>query len=126
VAVKRLRLTVLTPAGPLLDVSDVAWVQARLADGGGLGVYPGHAPLLAETQTAALRYGVAGKELQTERLAAGVLRVTPDRVWLLTGGATSTGTVDARAPDAPQSFERLAAALLAAEQLVPLVEWDEP
>lgn len=81
-----LRLTVLTPAGPLLDVSDVAWVQAQLADGGGLGIYPQHTPLLAETQTAPLRYVVAGQERQTERLEAGILRVSEGQVLLLTGG----------------------------------------
>lgn len=123
-ATKSLRLIILTSAGALLDVPDVTWVQARLADGGGLGVYPGHAPLLAETQTAALRYGVAGKERQTERLEAGILRVTPGHVLLLTGGAPSEGAVNASAPDAPPAFDRLAAALLAAGQLDPLLEWE--
>ena len=47
---------VLTPIKTLLDVEGVAWVQVRLADGGGIGIYPGHAPLLAETVTAPLRY----------------------------------------------------------------------
>ena len=50
------RLTVLTPEQTLLDVQRVAWVQVQLADGGPIGVYPGHAPLLAETTAAPLRY----------------------------------------------------------------------
>ncbi|HNT78151.1 MAG TPA: hypothetical protein PKH77_24320 [Anaerolineae bacterium] len=85
-AAKPLRLTVLTPNGLLLDETEVAWVQAQLADGGGLGIYPGHAPLLAETEAAALRYAVAGKERQTERLEAGILRVNGGEVRLLTSG----------------------------------------
>jgi hypothetical protein len=47
-----LRLIVTTPAETILDVPDVRWVQARLADGGGIGIWPGHAPLLAETVAA--------------------------------------------------------------------------
>jgi len=74
---KPLRLTVLTPTETLLDVEGVAWVQSHLADGGGIGIYPGHAPLLAETVTAPLRYaGPSGEH--TLDLEAGILQVDGD------------------------------------------------
>jgi F0F1-type ATP synthase epsilon subunit len=82
---KLLRLTVLTPAETLLDVEEVAWVQARLADGGGIGIYPRHAPLLAETVTAPLRYADSSGE-HTLGVEAGILQVDGDGVTILTSG----------------------------------------
>jgi len=124
VADKRLRLAVLTPAGALLDVADVAWVQALLSDGSGLGIYPGHAPLLAETRRAALRYATAAGRRQTEELEVGILQVTGNDVLLFTGGP-SAGPVEARGAPAneAQQFDRLAWALLAALQADPAAAW---
>jgi len=101
---KRLRLTVLTPAGALLDVDDAAWVQVPLADGGSVGIYPGHAPLLAETRRAPLRYATATGEHRTGEFEAGILQVTGHRVLLLTGGAGATAGVPA---DEMPQFDRL-------------------
>ncbi len=128
--VSLLRLTVLTPARTLLDAGNVAWVQARLADGGGIGVYPGHAPLLAETVTAPLRYADPAGE-HTVDLEAGILEIRQGSVTVLTNGlARDAGTADVdrvsadigpdRLPDRPRSasdasearFDRLAQALL--------------
>ena len=82
---KRPRLMVLTPAKTLLDVEEVAWVQAQLADGGGIGIYPRHAPLLAETVTAPLRYaGESGEH--TLNLEAGILQVDGEGVTIFTSG----------------------------------------
>lgn len=101
----------------MLDVPDAEWVQVRLADGGGVGVYPGHAPLLAETQTAALRYASGKQEQQTATLEAGILRVETGQVLLLTGGAIrERNSTAAGAAVAAQSYDRLAGALLAALQ----------
>lgn len=107
-AAKRLHLAVLTPGGTLLDVADAAWVQAPLADGSSVGIYPGHAPLLAETQRAALRYATATGKHQTEELQAGILQVTGSDVLLFTGGSAAEGAP----PDEIQQFERLTGALL--------------
>ena len=117
---KRLRLVVLTPAGVLLDVADVAWVQALLADGGSLGIYPGHAPLLAETRPAALRYATAAGKHQTEELEAGIVQVTGNDVLLFTG-RPSVGPVETNgaSPGEAQQFDRLAGALLAGLQAAP-------
>ena len=116
-----LRMTVLTPAQTLLDAGNVAWVQVRLADGGGIGVYPGHAPLLAETLTAPLRYADPAGE-HTLDLEAGILEIRQDSVRVFTNGPArdedkaniDRASVDIadldRASDA--RFDRLAQALL--------------
>jgi F0F1-type ATP synthase epsilon subunit len=85
VVIKPLRLTVLTPAETLLDVEEVAWVRVHLADGGGIGIYPGHAPLLAETVTAPLCYADPLDEHALD-LEAGILQVDGDGVTVFTSG----------------------------------------
>lgn len=104
--IKPLRLTVLTPAETLLNVGEVAWVQARLADGGGIGIYPGHAPLLAETVTALLRYADPSGEHILD-LEAGILQVDDNSVTILTSGLAETSEVS----DGTR-FDRLARELL--------------
>ena len=117
-----LRLTVLSPVKTLLDVADVAWLQVRLADGAGLGIYPGHAPLIAETISAPLRYATAEGEQQLE-LAAGILHITLERVWLLTAGATAELAPSASEADSELArFDRLAGALLTTLDAAPAPE----
>jgi F0F1-type ATP synthase epsilon subunit len=122
-----LRLTVVTPAGTLLDVPEVAWVQVLLADGGGMGIYPGHAPLLAETRAAPLRYAVAVAptiEHQTEDLEGGILQIAANQVLLLTGGpAFAPANGDLPSPEEIQQFDRLAGTLLAALQAASDAAW---
>jgi F0F1-type ATP synthase epsilon subunit len=86
----RFRLMVLTPAETLLDMEGVAWVQACLADGGPIGIYPGHAPLLGETVTAPLRYADGLGEHALD-LAAGILQVDRGGVTVFTGGLARKG-----------------------------------
>jgi len=120
-----LRLTVLTPAEALLDVEKVAWVQARLADGGGIGIYPGHAPLIAETVTAPLRYAdTSGRH--TLDLEAGILQVEPGGVTVFTSGRTQAAEDGGESqPEALENseeeahFDRLAQALLATMRAQP-------
>jgi F0F1-type ATP synthase epsilon subunit len=123
-----LRLTVLTPAKTLLNVEGAAWVQARLADGGGIGIYPGHAPLLAETVTAPLRYADPSGE-HTLDLEAGILQVERGGVTVFTSGPAQPreGVQTDGSPEASQGsqgsedarFDRLAQALLATVQAQP-------
>jgi len=114
VVIKPLRLTVLTPAETLLDVEEVAWVRARLADGGGISIYPGHAPLLAETVTAPLRYANGSGEHVLE-LEAGILQVDRDGVTIFTSGLTQTSEVfETSEVSEDKRFDRLARTLLTA------------
>jgi F0F1-type ATP synthase epsilon subunit len=79
-------LQVLTPAETLLRVERAQWVHMRLADGAGISIYPGHAPLLAETVAAWLRYADASGEHGFDA-RAGILQVADDHVTLFTSGA---------------------------------------
>jgi F0F1-type ATP synthase epsilon subunit len=111
---KTLRLTVLTPAETLLAVGQAAWVQVRLADGGGIGIYPGHAPLLAETVDAPLRYADASGEHALE-LETGILQVDGDGVTIFTSGSYQAreGSQSPRDSSSEEMrFDRLARALL--------------
>ena len=83
-----IHLTVLLPDEVLLDEVGIAWVQAQLVDGGGIGIYPGHAPLLAETVAAPLRYADDEGEHAID-LAAGILQVDSQGVTVLTTGKGS-------------------------------------
>ena len=107
-------LTILTPVQELLQVRDVARVQVRLADGIGLGIYPGHAPLLAETVAAPLRYEAGGEEHELQ-LEAGILHILAhDEVVLYVPGELSAqADPQAEKPERAR-FERLAQTLLAA------------
>jgi F-type H+-transporting ATPase subunit epsilon len=127
VVIKPLRLLVLTPAKTLLDLAEVAWVQVQLSDGGGIGIYPGHAPLLAETVTAPLRYADELGEHALD-LEAGILQVEGDGVTIFTSGLAQTSEVSETARlSSPKSsevsegtrFDRLARALLTTLQAQP-------
>jgi len=113
-----LRLTVLTPAETVLEVEKVAWIQARLADGGGIGIYPGHAPLTAETVSAPLRYADPSGERAID-LEAGILLVDADGVTIFTSGAAQALQVSRTLVSDEARFDRLAQALLATMQARP-------
>ena len=120
---KTLRLTVLTPAETLLDLGEAAWVQVRLADGGPIGIYPGHAPLLAETVAAPLRYADPSGEHALD-LEAGILQVDGDGVTIFTSGSGqaregSQPPQDSESVSAEMRFDRLAQALLTAIRAQP-------
>jgi len=113
-----LRLVVQTPAATLLEVTGVRRVQVQLVDGGGIGIYPGHAPLIAETVTAPLRYEDESGE-HNVRLYAGILQVAPGLVTIQTTGYADSSTADAlRRPVATgqppdeERLERLASVVL--------------
>ena len=110
-----LHLTVLTPAEELLDVPEAYWVQLPLADGGGIGIWRGHAPLLAETVAGTLRYADREGE-HAQKIEAGILEVSRDEVTVLT--IASTGREQQEGPveagTEPVRFRRLTRALLLA------------
>ena len=105
---RSLHLLVLTPAATLLEAEDAEWVHIRLADGTGLTIYPGHAPLLAETLTAPLRYVDESGE-QIFRAESGILQVEEDTVTVFTSGEPEAEEVDpVPTVSAERRFERLA------------------
>ena len=125
--IKPLRLMVLTPAETLLDVAEAAWVQVQLSDGGGIGIYPGHAPLLAETVTAPVHYADESGEHALD-LEAGILQVERDGVTIFTSGLAQTSEVSEtarlRSPNSSEvsdgaRFDRLAQALFTTLQTQP-------
>lgn len=130
-----MRLTVLTPAETLLEVEGVKWVRVQLADGGGISIWPGHAPLLAETVAAALCYAegpvpsrvegpvppqsavegsaaegpvpstVEGTGEHTLDLEGGIVQVQRDHVTILTSGSLRHAVVS-RPPGADEDEAR--------------------
>ena len=115
---KTLHLRVLTPAETVIDIEEVAWMQARLADGGGISIYPGHAPLIAETIAAPLRYADRVGE-QTLDLGAGILVVDTDGATVFTSGEIQPGDDGEAWTDPEAQFDRLAQALLATMRAQP-------
>ncbi|MCD4739073.1 MAG: hypothetical protein K8R89_07435 [Anaerolineae bacterium] len=107
-------LIILTPVKELLQARDVSRVQVQLADDVGLGIYPGHAPLLAETVAAPLRYEVGGEEHELQ-LDAGILHILANEevVLYVPGELRAQGDLQAEKPESAR-FERLAQTLLAA------------
>ena len=108
-----LYLQVLTPAETLLSMEEAQWIHVRLADGAGISIYPGHAPLLAETITAPLRYSDASGEHVFDA-RAGLLHIADDHVTVLTSGKSEPG--ERPAPSAvseERRFDRLARQLQA-------------
>jgi len=108
-----LELSVLNPAETLLKVREAAWVHLRLADGTGITIYPGHAPLLAETVTAPLRYADKAGE-HVFNVEAGILQVDCDAVKIFTSGQSQRKDVPkTSAVSQEREFERLARELRA-------------
>ncbi|MDY7040169.1 MAG: hypothetical protein SVX38_04830 [Chloroflexota bacterium] len=126
--IKPLRLTVLTPAETLLEAAGVRWVQIQLADGSGISIWPGHAPLLGETITAPLRYA-NGEGEHVLDLEAGILQVDHDGVTVFTSGLVqaSQGLDPVEGSGAAKGearFDQLARTLLTALEEQPAEEAD--
>jgi len=79
---------VLTPEKTLLEEKMVESMRMPLADGGSIGIRPGHHPLLAETRNGNLVY-TRGSETNQLSLRAGILRVDAQGVTVYTNGLTS-------------------------------------
>ncbi len=80
---KPLSLRILSPEGPILEVDEAALINVPLVDGGGIGIRPGHAPLIAETTQGPVRYQTAGGENQIE-VMPGILEISDNVVTILT------------------------------------------
>ena len=87
-----MHLRVWTPGEVILDAECVYWVKLDLVDGG-IGIRPGHAPLLAETVHTQIRYGDEAGE-HSMILEAGLLHVDQDGVTISTSGLVETDPMD--------------------------------
>ena len=85
-----MQLLVLAPGATPFQAKNAHWVKVQLADGGGIGIWPGHAPLLAETVAAPLRYADELGE-HSFPLDAGILLVEPDGVTVYTARMAAGG-----------------------------------
>ena len=106
------RLTISAPGETIADLTGVTWIYSDLADGGGIGILPGHAPLLAETADGPLRYRDSDGE-HTVPLLAGVLEIAQGQATILTGGRVQPGEAAGSGGrlDETQQLARLAEAL---------------
>lgn len=101
---KLLRLRVWSPAETVIEVEDVQWVHLELSRARPLTIWPGHAPLLAET-TESVRYADDAGTHAVE-LPPGILQVRENEVLILVGGALQLGKGEG------ERLERLTDALL--------------
>ena len=107
---KSLRLRVWTPDEVILDIEHANWVNLELADGGSIGIRPGHAPLMAETLTAPVYYEDASGE-HLLFLEAGIIQVERTGVTVLTNGLANVEDSEERPDEEETRFDRLARAL---------------
>ena len=92
-------------------------MQARLADGAGIGICPSHAPLLGETVAATIRYADQVGE-HTLAVEAGIMQVTRDRVTIFSD-QSDVGMSGQRLHGDAARFDRLARELLVALKAQP-------
>ncbi|MBL7201046.1 MAG: hypothetical protein ISS56_12980 [Anaerolineae bacterium] len=90
-----LRLVAWTPSDTLIDAQQVEWVHVTLAGGKGLTIWPGHAPLLAETVAETVRYIDRGGEHTTD-LPSGILQIQDGTVTIFLSQAGSQAEAEGR------------------------------
>ena len=105
-----LTLKVLTPEGILYKEENLYAVNIPLADGCPIGVRPGHAPLIAETDQGKVQYRSSGSENEIH-LHAGVLDIRDNMIILLTAGEVEK-TPEAIAEAVPTEYDRLMQTLI--------------
>ncbi len=107
---ERLRLLVWTPSETLIEADEVEWVHVELRGERGLTVWPGHAPLIAETVADVMRY--ADEEgTHVVDLPAGIVQISADTVTVFLAG---TPGEQAWSPgDRAERFDRLLGELIA-------------
>lgn len=88
---KTIKVNVVTPDGPVYE-KNVEMVSSK-AKSGELGILPGHIPMVAPLEIAALRLKTEGK---TEFVAVngGFLEVRPDQVTVLAQSAENAEDID--------------------------------
>lgn len=92
-SLKPLSLRILSPEGPILEVDGAASINVPLVDGGGIGIRPGHAPLIGETVQGPVRYQTPGEENQIE-VMPGILEISNNVVTILTVSQISENLIE--------------------------------
>ena len=83
-----LTLRILSPDGISIEETGLNDIRVPLADGGSIGIKPGHTPLIAETIRGAIRFSSETEE-QSIEIHPGVLDIRDNTVIILTAGKVS-------------------------------------
>ena len=105
-----LTLKILSPDGINFEKRDLQEVVVPLADGGSIGIKPGHASLIAETVRGAIRYRTELEQDSIEVLP-GVLDIRDNTVIILSAGKVSQQTSVVSEAES-RNFERLMQTLI--------------
>lgn len=110
-----LSLRILSPDGISLEMNDLTSVSVPLADGGWIGIKPGHGPLIAETVQGKIRFQTELSEDHIE-VYPGILEIRENTVVILTAGEVSE---QARfyADSSQLTYNRLMQAILGDQKL---------
>lgn len=82
---RSLALKVFTPNGLIHELSELSSINVPLANGYPIGIFPGHAPLIAGTLQGSIRYQ-SKKQRGELRLHAGILSIRDNIVVIFTAG----------------------------------------
>ncbi|WP_316570559.1 F0F1 ATP synthase subunit epsilon [Neobacillus sp. YIM B06451] len=88
---RTIKVSVVTPDGPVYD-ADVEMVSTK-AQSGELGILPGHIPMVAPLQIAAVRMKKEGKT-ELVAVSGGFLEVRPEKVTILAQSAEQSDEID--------------------------------
>lgn len=105
-----LTLKIFPPDGINFEKKGLKEVVVPLADGGSIGIKPGHATLIAETVRGAIRYR---SELEQDSIEVlpGILDIRDNAVIILSAGKVSQQTSMVSEAE-PMNFERLMQTLI--------------
>ena len=78
-------LRILSPEGKFVEITDLIAVNISLANDRPIGIRPGHAPLIAETNRGVVTYRKLGEEKQIH-IHAGIMEIRNNIVTILTAG----------------------------------------
>jgi len=82
---KSLTLKVFTPNGLIHELTELSTINVPLANGYPIGIFPGHAPLIAGTLQGSIRYQRT-KQKGEFKLDAGILSIRDNVVVIFTVG----------------------------------------
>jgi len=84
----QLTLRILSPEGKIIEIENLSAVNILMVNDRSIGIRPGHAPLIAETNRGAVTYRKSGEE-ENIHIHAGVMEIRDNLVTILTAGEVS-------------------------------------